>query len=281
MKVFLSSLINSISVLTWLLGISFAVISLPALADSKGASSKSDDSSTDVFILRQLIEIQNELKEMRKEIGALRDEIKQSKPTAAAPRAAATTPSTPVDVQLEEDDPVLGNPEAKVAVVEFTDYQCPYCSKYHTQTFPGLKKEFVDTGKVQYVLRDFPLGFHAKAKGAAIAANCAGKQDKYWEMNDQLFAKQKELSDDLYAQSAQSLGLDMDKFGACLKETTQGDEVTADFTAGQQIGVRGTPTFFVGRIQDGKVVQAKRIVGAQTLPVFAQIIKPLLEEDGK
>ena len=276
-------IISCISVLVVLLVIDiyFDWTSCLAFAAGSESSIQLDEASTDVFILRQLIEIQKELKEMRKDIGALREEVKQSKPTTAAPRAAASAPSTPVDVQLEENDPVLGNSKAKVAVVEFTDYQCPYCSKYHTQTFPGLKKEFIDTGKVRYVLRDFPLGFHAKAKGAAIAANCAGKQDKYWEMNDQLFAKQKELGDDLYTTTAQALGLDMDKFGTCLREAEQGTEVTADFTAGQQIGVRGTPTFFVGRVQDGKVVQAKRIVGAQTLPVFAQIINSLLEEDGK
>src|SRR5690606_19222030 len=107
-------------------------------------------------------------------------------------------PSVIGNVELKKDDPTLGSQQAKVAIVEFTDYQCPYCAQYHSETFENLKKEYIDTGKVQYVLRDFPLDFHAYAKGAAIAANCAGEQDAYWQMNHQLFSNQSELGDGLY-----------------------------------------------------------------------------------
>jgi len=259
------------SVVGWVVGC--LMIPIP-LALSQDSPMLQFEEKTDVFILRQLIEIQNELRDLRKEMTDLRRVVDKSIETATPPEAA-----TPVNVKLENDDPVLGNREAKVAVVEFTDYECPFCEQYHTETFPQLKKEFIDTGKVQYILRDFPLNFHTKAKGAAIAANCAGNQNAYWKMNDLLFSQQSELGEALYHKSAQFLGLNMEQFLACSKLDDQAQEVNADVTYGHQIGVNGTPTFFVGRIQNGQLVDAMEISGALGLEAFSNIIGPLLKED--
>ncbi len=99
-----------------------------------------------------------------------------------------TTPPT------ADDDPVLGQANAPITVIEFTDYQCPFCSRHFLQTFGQIKKEYVDTGKVKYVSRDYPLGFHPHAQKASESANCAGDQGKYWEMHDALFQNQEEWS---------------------------------------------------------------------------------------
>src|SRR3989344_3259689 len=96
-------------------------------------------------------------------------------------------------VVSEDDDPVLGNKNAEVAVIEFSDYQCPFCRSFWKDTLHLLKSEYIDTGKIKLIFRDYPLAFHAMAKSAATAANCAGKQGKYWEMHDKIFAEQEKL----------------------------------------------------------------------------------------
>ena len=89
----------------------------------------------------------------------------------------------------------MGNRKAKVAVIEFTDYECPFCARFHAQSFAKLKASYIDTGKILYVLKDFPLEFHAHAKTAAIAADCARQQEAYWKMSDALFANQRRLGE--------------------------------------------------------------------------------------
>ena len=93
-----------------------------------------------------------------------------------------------------DDDPVLGDANAKVTVIEFTDFQCPFCGRHFEQTFGQIKENYVDSGKVKYVLRDFPLSFHPHAEEAAEAAECANDQGKFWEMHDELFSNQAEWS---------------------------------------------------------------------------------------
>ena len=259
-------------ILGWFVG---GLVTPTYIALAQDSPSVQTEDKTDILIQQQLIEIQNELRDLRQEVADLRRVVDESTARGPLPDAAE-----PVNVQIEQDDPVLGDQKAEIAIVEFTDYECPFCEQYHAQTFPQLKKAFVDTGKVQYILRDFPLNFHSQAKSAAIAANCAGKQNAYWQMNNLLFSKQPELGDELYRQSAQSLGLNMEQFLACVNLDAHEEEVSADLAYGQQIGIDGTPTFFVGRVQDGLLVEAKRIVGAVGLEAFAKIINPLLEKQG-
>ncbi|WP_447963481.1 DsbA family protein [Nitrospira sp. Ecomares 2.1] len=273
---------NSATFFTWrivggLLG-SLLVFPLPLFAQEP--SLPSSDETTEVFILRQLIEIQNELKDVRKELAEIRQSVDESKENSVLPLGAASLPSVVGHVELKDHDPTLGNQRAKVAIVEFTDYQCPYCAQYHSETFENLKKEYIDTGKVQYVLRDFPLEFHAYAQGAAIAANCAGEQEAYWQMNHQLFSNQSELGDDLYERLAQSLGLNMDQFESCVNSPEQIQRVEADVVYGQEIGVNGTPTFFIGRVENGQLTDPKEVSGTQPLSAFSRIIEPLLAGDG-
>lgn len=177
-------------------------------------------------------------------------------------------PTPTVDMaQLIETDFVRGNENAPVTIVEFSDYECPFCGRFYTQSYLQIKTKYIDTGKVKYVFRDFPLSFHVQAEPAAIAANCAGEQGKYYEFHDELFANQGSLGTAYYRQVAQKLGLDITAWEACLVNPEQKQEVLKDFRDGQAAGVKGTPAFFV----NGQLIS-----GAQPYQVFEQLIEAAL-----
>lgn len=163
----------------------------------------------------------------------------------------------------EDDDPFLGDKNAKVVIVSFEDYQCPFCKRAFDQTFPLLKKEYIDTGKVKYVYRDFPLSFHPFAQKAAEAAECSQDQGKYWEMHDIIFNNQDAIEVSNLKQYASQLGLNTNEFNNCLDSGKYEEEVQKDFNEGQKYGVSGTPTFFIN---------GKRLVGAQPYSAFKSII---------
>jgi len=182
-------------------------------------------------------------------------------PSAGAPQGQPQLP-TRQNIDLD-DDPVLGDPKAPVTIVSFEDYQCPFCKRSFDQTFPLLKKEYIDTGKVKYVYRDFPLSFHPQAQAAAEAGECADDQGKFWEYHDALFQNQQSLSSALYSQLAGQLGLDVEEFDQCLQSGKFTQEVQNDFAYGSSVGVSGTPTFFINGI---------KLVGAQPYQAFKQVI---------
>jgi protein-disulfide isomerase len=176
-----------------------------------------------------------------------------------------------------DDDPALGDPKAKVTIIEFGDYQCPSCRMFWKEVEPRLRKDYVDTGKVRLVYRDFPIvQLHPEAALAAVAANCAGAQDKYWQYHDKVFREQYNKGDDLVRfkdadlkKWAKDLNLDAAAFNACVDSGRYSDEVAKDMADGDGIGIQGTPTFFI----NGRVVG-----GAQPYPVFRQIIEEELKK---
>ena len=171
----------------------------------------------------------------------------------------------PSKVQVSvDDDAVLGNKDAKVTIVEFSDYECPYCGRHFSETYPQIKKDYIDTGKVKIVFRDFPLSFHPNAQPAAEASECADEQGKFWEYHDALYQNQQILGSALYTQLAEQLGLDVQKFQQCIDSGRYRQEVQDDFAYGSQIGVSGTPTFFINGIG---------LVGAQPYEAFKQVIE--------
>jgi protein-disulfide isomerase len=184
------------------------------------------------------------------------------------------TPSpTPSTDFADEPQPPLGDPNAPVVIVEFSDFQCPFCRRHFLQTMPLLREQFIDTGKVQYIFKDFPLdGIHPQARKAAEAANCAARQGQYWPMHDKLFAEQERWSGNsdavtVFKQFAETLGLDTAAFGACLDGGETAAEIEEDVQEGLRAGVEGTPAFFI----NGRFVS-----GAQPFDVFRQILEQLL-----
>jgi protein-disulfide isomerase len=169
---------------------------------------------------------------------------------------------TRYDVPLD-DDPVLGPQDAAITIIEFSDYECPFCKKWHVETFSRLMETF--PGQIRFVFRDFPLtNIHPNAQPAAEAANCAGEQGKYWEFNEKLFTGPLELSSTSYTQYASELGLDASAFEECASSGRHSEEVTADLEWAANLGVRSTPTFFINGIP---------LVGAQPYEVFKEVIE--------
>jgi len=184
-------------------------------------------------------------------------------------------PPSIISVSLD-DDPVKGNPDASVVIVEFSDFQCPFCSRFYHQTLPLIEENYIDTGKVKFVYRDLPLdNLHPNARPAHIASECADEQGMFWGYHDILFENQAQWnrlgSDDLNSaliQYADSLGLNSASFESCLGSQTIADEVNADYLQGASYGVTGTPTFFIGN-EDGGFI---KLVGAQPYATFQQVI---------
>ncbi|MBI4158558.1 MAG: DsbA family protein [Candidatus Yanofskybacteria bacterium] len=174
-----------------------------------------------------------------------------------------------VEVSVD-DDAFLGDKDAPVVMIEFSDFQCPFCRSFWRDTLLLIKSEYIDTGKVKFVYRDFPLSFHLGAMSAAQASECAEEQGKFWEMHDKIFIEQEKLgggtvqfdANDL-KRWAGELGLNAGEFNSCLDSEKYAEEVNNDSQDGQASGVSGTPGFFI----NGRLV-----VGAQPFSVFKVII---------
>ena len=171
----------------------------------------------------------------------------------------------------------LGAKDAPVVVMEFSDFHCPFCRRHATTVLPRLKREYVDSGKVLYVFRHFPLDTHPEAPGVGAAAACAARQGKFWEMHDRLFATSARASASDAAAHAHEAGLDLPRFRACIQTEGPAD-VRADTAAGQDLGISGTPAFVIGRNKDGTaVVPVTSISGADSFEAFAREVDRLLK----
>lgn len=179
-----------------------------------------------------------------------------------------------LEIQLE-DDPRLGGNDAPIGLVVFSDYQCPHCQHFHTEVLPQLKTAYIDKNIVQYIYKDFPLKTHRMAFSASLAANCAGEQDSYWSMQDALFANQTRLSLDLLHTLAKRLDLDEEAFSGCIKQAEQIKEVYSDLQYGLDLGVRSTPTFFLGHLHNGVLIVERMADGAPAFAVLQQEIEAL------
>jgi protein-disulfide isomerase len=176
-----------------------------------------------------------------------------------------TPTPTPSKVEVSiDDDAVKGDKDAPVTIVEFSDYECPFCARFYSQAYQDIIKNYIDAGKVKLVFRDFPLGFHQNAQKAAEAAECAGEQDKYYDMHDKLFENGVTGGIASFKQYASQIGLNQGDFDNCLDSGEMANEVKKDMAQGQSYGVQGTPAFFV----NGKLIS-----GAQPFSVFQQAIE--------
>lgn len=169
-----------------------------------------------------------------------------------------------------DDDAYLGDKDAPVVMIEFSDFQCPFCRSFWRDTFPLIKSEYIDTGKVRFIYRDFPLSFHPGAMPAAQASECAREQGKFWEMHDKIFIEQdKQGGGTIQFGSAdvkrwaEGLGINIGDFNSCLDSGKYTEEVNNDVKDGQAAGVTGTPGFFIN---------SRLVVGAQPFSAFKAII---------
>jgi len=194
---------------------------------------------------------------------------------ARSPKRQAKTPARIVTISSQGGS-LIGKPDAPVTIVEFTDYQCPFCSRFFKNTYPQLKKNYIDTGKVRLVIKDLPLGFHPHARKAAQASRCAGDQGKFIAMHDMLYNNAKKLDVHFLAQYAQQIDLDVSQFTQCLNSERHLAQIDKDTNQAMQNGITGTPSFVIGKTTQDKIT-GKTIIGARGLASFKAEIEKLLK----
>lgn len=215
---------------------------------------------------------------------AVLDELRQirqllEKLTAGPSPAPAAEPIRRVKVPVA--GAMLGHPDAPLTMVEFTDLQCPFCRHFYTTTFERLKTAYIDTNKLRYVSRDFPLeAIHPLARTAARAARCAGAQGRFWDMRHGILKNNAALTNDVFARGADMLKLDAPRFTSCVDDPNSfRHEIDEDMADAQRAGVTGTPSFVVGR-SSGATLSGILMTGAQPFDVFETQLKALLTEAG-
>lgn len=191
----------------------------------------------------------------------------------------APAPSPSLDGDFSDDDAFMGDKDAQLTLVEFSDFQCPYCRKFYNETLPTLKEKYINTGRLKFVYRDFPLSFHDGAFPAALASECARDQggDKmFFAMHDKIFDGQNllgsgtvKIPNESLITYAGELELDMKKFNECFDQEKFKDEIYDDLQVGQSIGISGTPGF---------VFEGQIISGAQPFGVFEEAIESALNK---
>lgn len=169
----------------------------------------------------------------------------------------------------------LGSDDAAFALVEFADFQCPYCRRFQQTLLPRLRAQFIDTGRLRYFYLDFPLPQHEHAFSASVAAHCAARQGRFWDMADALYAEQARLGGALYAALAARLGLEGERFGTCLGAEGAEGAVRRDVAAARRLGVRVTPTFVLGRLEGDRVRVERMAAGVPSFEQFAREIEAL------
>jgi protein-disulfide isomerase len=224
------------------------------------------DLARDIATLKESVKaIQRDLQEIKA--------LLLARPAAGPPASVVLDPGT---------NQFKGERTAKLTLIEFSDYQCPFCARYVRDTYPQIEKEYIETGKLRYVFLDLPLeSIHKLAFKAAEAANCAGAQGKYWEMHDRLFENQKTLEP--WTAHAEAVGLDVAAFEACLVAGGQAEEIRRDMAEARKAGITGTPGFFLA-YTDAKTSTVRTVAslkGAQPFAAFKAEIDRLLAEPAK
>jgi protein-disulfide isomerase len=216
----------------------------------------------------QAQEMLNELKQIRQAL-----ERMQSPQQARAP-------DDKVSYKLSPGGFSMGDAKAPLVMVEYTDFQCPFCQQFHNTAFAQIKANYIDTGKIRFVSRDFPLDFHDNARRAATAGRCAAEQGKYWEMRHAMIVNAEALKADNLATYATNVKMDVPKFKSCLESDKFKAQIDQDIAEGGVAGVQGTPSFVIGRLENDKL-EGVRIVGAMPYAQFDAKIQEMLGQSGK
>ena len=235
---------------------------LTRAADPAAAGNTNITTDSAEAILKELKEIRKVLEKIEKQGGAAAK--RDAKPTTAK-----------ISVKGKQ---AMGAADAPVTVVEFADYQCPFCLRFTKTTFPLLKKKYLDTGKVRWVALTLPLPFHKDARKAAQAAHCAGEQDKFWEMRTVLFENPQKLNVTFLPAHAATLNLDIEAFNACLQSKRHLDAIAKEAKDANTVRLTGTPSFIIGKTTDD-VISGPVVIGAQPLNQFDAAINKVLAQN--
>jgi protein-disulfide isomerase len=230
----------------------------------------------------QTDELKRDMESMKKMLEGVQKDVQEIKAAMLALARQGAQRSV-VGVALDfASNPFKGEGTAPLTLVEFSDYQCPFCGKYVRETYPQIDAEYVKTGKLKYVFMDMPLeSIHKFAFKAAEAANCAGEQGKYWQMHDRLFANQNALEP--WNGHAAAVGLDVAAFEQCLTSEKFAPEIRRDMAEAGKTATTGTPAFLIGRTdpKSSKMTILAVLRGARAYPDFKAEIDRLLAEPAK
>src|SRR5205085_12643562 len=163
--------------------------------------------------------------------------------------------------------------DAPVTIVEYTDYQCPFCRRFHSDGFAQLKRQYIDSGKVRFITRDLPLPIHPNAVPAAQAIRCAGDQGKFWEMRDAI-ANANDLAPASISKYAQQVGIDTSALATCMTTGRHRSEIDADIASAGALGITGTPAFLVART--ASEMKGELVVGVPPSAAFDELINRML-----
>jgi len=228
-----------------------------------------------VITLLEVHEVRMQLADVRQELAEMRTLLR---PGQAGARSVAPPPAPlPTEPVSLAGAQFKGDRSARVAVLEFSDFECPFCSRFALTTFPALQQEYLDTGKVLLAFRHLPLDqLHANARKAAEAAECAGAQGQFWEMHDRLFVDPTRLSRADLEGYATALSLRQPHFDRCL-EGEMADKVADHVAEAMRLQVYGTPAFLIGTVEsDGRLRVVERLSGAQQIGSFRAVLDRLL-----
>ena len=162
--------------------------------------------------------------------------------------------SAPPSRTMPPNPMALGSPTAALTIIEFSDYQCPHCRRFHEEVLPALRQAYIDTGKVQLIFKDFPLPTNAEAMPAALAGRCAAAQGQFWPMNALLFAHQDKLEAALYPKLAQTLNLDAEAYKKCMKNPALRQAIQKDQNQARGLDIKSTPSILIGRMQGERML---------------------------
>ena len=233
----------------------------------------------DSDIRRELDEIRQTQQAIQKDLSEIKA-LLLSRPTGPTPSqnpSRTPAPQQPPQVNIRgiefdiSDNPVLGSESAKLIMVEFTDYQCPFCGRYARETFPAIKEQYIDNGAIRYAVIDQPLQMHPDAVKAAEASHCAGDQEKFWEMHEAMMTDQDALKN--LSSYATALKLNVRQFEDCLNTDKYGNAVNRDLELANKMGMLGVPGFIIGTVNENdprKVTGISMIRGAMPLGAFKQ-----------
>ncbi len=180
-----------------------------------------------------------------------------------------------------DDDPMLGKKDAPVTIIEFSEFQCPYCARFASNTFPEIRKKYIDSGKVRFIFRNYPLAFHKNAAQAAEAGACAADQGMFWDLHDLLFQHHDTLTQDNLKRYGKEAGLFMDDYLFCLESGKNTVEIQKDIQDGKRAGVTGTPSFFIGLTRKDDRIRGTILRGSKPFTAFRSVIEEKLKEASK
>lgn len=248
----------------------FAAAVSPSHAQQAGSGRKVSSPS----LQQQVDALREGQRQILEELGAIKTLLKD--------RAAEGKPALPeAGARLSVNvggEPFKGVAEARVAILEYSDFDCPFCARYSNQIFPRIDADYVRTGKVKYFFRDLPLPVHPHAQFKAQVARCAGEQGKFWEAHDRLFADQRPLDEASLALLVKGLGLDAAAFNASLASGKYAENIRLSVASAERMQIKGAPAFLFGTLSaDGRVISVTKVMlGAESYDAFKAILDELL-----